>query len=135
MLAMKDIRVVVTGSEEEINIANDLIDMARSKVINAVGETTIMQLAALLKRCKVFVTSDSAPMHIASAMGTSFVALFGPTDSRRHFEPTERGVVIHKKVNCGPCYKSDCKKVLCMERISVDEVFKAVMEKLEDRKT
>jgi lipopolysaccharide heptosyltransferase II len=130
MLAMKDIRVVVTGSEEEFDLVKDFIDMTHSKVINAVGETTIMQLAALLKRCKVFVTSDSAPMHIASAMGTNFIALFGPTESRRHFEPTGKGMVIYKKVSCSPCYKSDCRRILCMEKISVDEVFKAVMERI-----
>jgi len=69
-------------------------------------------------------------MHIASAMGVNFIALFGPTDARRHYEPTDKGVVIQKKVKCGPCYKADCRNILCMEKINVDEVFKAVMERI-----
>ena len=130
MLAAKDIRVIITGSEEEQRLADDFVKITRSKVINATGKTTVTELAALIKRCKVFVTGDSAPMHIASSMGTNFIALFGPTDPRRHYEATDKGLVIKKKVTCGPCYKSDCKKVLCMDKISVDEVFKAVMEKV-----
>jgi len=130
MLSSKDIRTVITGSEEEIGLGEELIDMTNSRVINAIGETTILQLAALIKRCKVFITSDSAPMHIASAMGVDFIALFGPTDPKRHFEPTNKGTVIYKDVRCGPCYKSDCKKMICMKKITVDEVFKIVMEKI-----
>jgi len=130
MLAAKDIRVIITGSEEEQHLADDFVKVARSKVINAAGKTTVNELAALIKRCKVFVTGDSAPMHIASSMGTNFIALFGPTDPRRHYEATDKGLVIKKKVTCGPCYKPDCKNVLCMDKISVDEVFKAVMEKI-----
>ncbi|MEE8317315.1 MAG: glycosyltransferase family 9 protein, partial [Candidatus Omnitrophota bacterium] len=104
--------------------------MTHTKIIDVSGRTTITQLAALIKRCKVFVTGDSAPMHVASGMGTDFVALFGPTDARRHFEPTTKGLVIKKELKCAPCYKSDCKRPLCMQRISVDEVFKRVMERV-----
>ncbi|MFC1666782.1 glycosyltransferase [Candidatus Omnitrophota bacterium] len=129
-LAVKHIRVVVTASREEEEQAADFVNRARSKVINAAGKTTVTQLAALIKRCKVFVTGDSAPMHLASSMATNFIALFGPTDPRRHFEPTDKGVVIRKEVSCSPCYKSSCKNIVCMDKISVDEVYKLVMEKI-----
>ncbi len=130
MLAAKDIRVVVTASEEEKDLVRDFVGATRAKVINAAGRTTITQLAALIKRCRVFVTGDSAPMHIASSMDTNFIALFGPTDPRRHFEPTDKGIIIKKELRCSPCYKSDCKKILCMEKIGVNEVYRLVMEKL-----
>lgn len=130
MLAAKDIRVVITGSKKETDLVRQFMGLTRVKIVNAVGKTTIPQLAALIKRCRLFLTSDSAPMHIASAMSIDFIALFGPTDAKRHFEPTEKGIVMQKKVDCGPCYKADCKKVVCMEKISVDEVFKLVMEKV-----
>jgi len=130
MLAAKDIRVVITGSKKETDLVRQFTGLTRVKIVNAVGKTTIPQLAALIKRCRLFLTSDSAPMHIASAMGIDFIALFGPTDAKRHFEPTEKGIVIQKKVDCGPCYKADCKKIVCMEKISVDEVFKLMMERI-----
>ncbi len=130
MLAAKDIRVVITGSKGEIDLAKKIIDMTNSKVINVVGRTTITQLASLIKRCNIFITGDSAPMHVASSMGVNFVALFGPTDPRKHFEPVDKGIVIKKELTCSPCYKSVCKKLYCMEKISVDEVFKIIMDKL-----
>ena len=130
MLAAKDIRVVVTGSKEESDIVKKFTGSTRAKIVNAAGKTTVTQLAALIKKCRVFVTSDSAPMHIASAMNTDFIALFGPTDARRHFEPTEKGLVLQKKVDCGPCYRARCKNIVCMKKITVDEVFKLVMERL-----
>jgi len=131
MLAAKDVRVILTGSKEESGLAKEFMDMIDTRIINVVGKTTITQLSALLKRCNVFVTGDSAPLHIASSMGTDFIALFGPTDPRRHFEPVDKGVVIKKEITCSPCYKSDCKRLLCMEKISVDEVFKIIMKKVE----
>jgi heptosyltransferase-2 len=130
MLAVKDIRIVVTGSENEKDLARELMGMTNSKFINAVGKTSINELAALIKKCKVFITGDSAPMHIASSMGTEFIALFGPTDPKRHYEPQEKGIVIRKELNCSPCYKAECKNILCMENISVDEVYKKVMERI-----
>ena len=131
MLALEDIRVVVMASEKEESLAGDFVKMAHSKVINAAGRTTVMQLAALIKRCKVLVTGDSSPLHIASSMGTNFIALFGATDPVKHYEPTDKGVIIKKELTCSPCYKSDCKDIRCMEKISVDEVFKKVMDKIE----
>ncbi|MFH1854409.1 MAG: GT4 family glycosyltransferase PelF [Candidatus Omnitrophota bacterium] len=130
MLAAKDIRVVVTGSKSESGLAGELRQMTKAKIANAAGRTNVTQLAALIKRCKVYVTGDSAPMHIASAMGIDFIALFGPTDPRRHFEPVDKGVVIRKEVSCGPCYKAICNKKTCMEKISVDEVYRLIMGRM-----
>ena len=130
MLASKDIRAVITASEKEMDLATDLAKMTNNKVINAAGRTTVTQLAALIKRCKVYITSDSAPMHIASSMGANFIAFFGPTDPRRHFEPTSKGVIIKKELSCSPCYKANCKNIRCMESISVNEVFKLAMERI-----
>jgi lipopolysaccharide heptosyltransferase II len=130
MLAARDIRVVITGSRAESDLAEEFNRLARAKVINVTGRTNITQLAALIKKCRVYVTSDSAPMHISSAMGSDFIALFGPTDPRRHFEPSDKGVFIKKEVNCGPCYKASCKRITCMKKIGVDEVNKLIMERI-----
>ncbi|OIO34765.1 MAG: hypothetical protein AUJ70_00275 [Candidatus Omnitrophica bacterium CG1_02_40_15] len=131
MLAEKDIRVVLTGSKDAMDSVKDFIKISGIKPVNAVGLTSITQLGALIKRCRVFLTGDSAPMHVASSMGVDFIALFGPTDPARHFEPTEKGIAIRKDLRCSPCYKSKCKRNVCMERISVEEVYKLVMEKIE----
>ncbi|MFH1478940.1 MAG: glycosyltransferase [Candidatus Omnitrophota bacterium] len=135
MFASKHIRVVITGAENEKALAEELKCITKSKIIDAVSKIDILQLASLIKRCKVYITGDSAPMHIASAMGVEFIALFGPTDPRRHVEPTAKAAVIKKDLACAPCYRSKCKNIICMDKISVDEIYRLVMEKIGDNKS
>ena len=124
-----NVRAILTGTGEDAEFAGAIASSARSKPIIATGKTTIMELAALIKCFKVFLTPDSAPMHIASAVGTPFVALFGPTDPARHVAPSENCAVLCKarEMRCSPCYKSECRKrAICMRRITVDDVLEAI---------
>jgi lipopolysaccharide heptosyltransferase II len=128
-LKKQDTRVVVTGTSEDIPQAMVLLGMTRdARPINACGKTTINQLACLIKRCSVYISSDSAPLHVAAAAGTPFIALFGPTDPRRHLPPAENFVVIRKELSCGPCYKSKCRRPRCMQLIRPEEVLEAAGE-------
>ncbi|MDD3275001.1 MAG: lipopolysaccharide heptosyltransferase II, partial [Candidatus Omnitrophica bacterium] len=130
-LGLKDIRVIITGTEEDQATAGMLINsLKNTKVINACGKTSINELAALIRRCQVFISADSSPLHVASAVGTPFIALFGPTDARRHLPPGKNYRVISKDLPCGPCYKPRCRKKNCMSQISPAEVFEAVMKLL-----
>ena len=125
-------RVIITGIRKDIKTAKKLSDMTKSKPIIACGKTNITQLAALMKHCKVFITGDSAPIHVATAIGVPFVALFGPTDPKRHLVSFENGIVLKKDLRCSPCYKSRCLlNYRCMKRINVDEVVGAVRKMLE----
>jgi len=129
-LSRRDILVIVTGTEKDAPQANTLMSCAKNiKIINACGKTTINQLACLIKKCAVYVSSDSAPLHIAASMATPFVALFGPTDPARHLPPAKDYVLIKKDLSCSPCYKANCKNNKCMQAISVEEVLTAI-EKL-----
>jgi len=103
--------------------------MTRSKPVNLTGKTTITELAALMKRMKCLVTSDSAPMHVAAAMKTPFVALFGPTDPARHLPPSQACAVVRKGLRCAPCYKPVCSDIRCMREIEVEDVMRSI-EKL-----
>ena len=128
MLAMKHIRVIITGIEKDKPLAQHILSLTRSKPANFVGKTDILQLAALIKRCKVFITPDSAPLHVAAAMQTPVIAFFGPTDSKRHAPPAKRIVVLEKKLSCTPCYSPRCKILThaCMKEITPEEVFKTI---------
>jgi ADP-heptose:LPS heptosyltransferase len=92
------------------------------------GQTSWLELACVSRRCQVFVTNDSAPLHLAAAVGTPTVALFGPTDPARHVPRAALVQVIRKPVPCSPCYSTWCKTVThtCMKQITVDEVAEAV---------
>lgn len=127
------IRVVLTGTASDADFANRIIRLTKSKPVVAVGKTGIMELAELIKRCKVYLTPDSAPMHIAASMGTPFIALFGPTDPARHAVHSRNSVIIRKTegLKCSPCYSPVCaKKYKCMTDITVDEVLGAIKEHL-----
>lgn len=130
-LGLKDIRVIITGTQEDQALTNMLINsLKNTKIINACGKTNINELAALIKKCQVFISADSSPLHVASSVGTPFVALFGPTDARRHLPPGKNYIVINKKLHCSPCYKTKCRAKSCMVQISPAEVFEAVMKLL-----
>jgi ADP-heptose:LPS heptosyltransferase len=85
-----------------------------------------MQLACLIKKCQVYISADSAPLHVAAAMGVPVVGLFGPTSPLRHMPPAEKFCVIKAELDCSPCYKPDCRDIKCMREIKVEEVLGAV---------
>lgn len=124
-----NIRTLLTGVDEDTEAAREIVNIANSKPIVSVGKTDILQLASLMKRCKVYITTDSAPLHIAASMGVPFIALFGPTDPQRHIPKVRAYKVLKSNIKCSPCYKPSCKKSdQCMERIKVEEVLTAVEE-------
>ncbi|MDD5730458.1 MAG: lipopolysaccharide heptosyltransferase II [Candidatus Omnitrophica bacterium] len=126
-IGRRDIRVILTGSQNDCARADKLAQSVKNvKLINACAKTTVNQLACLIKRCQVYVSVDSAPLHVAAAMDTPFVAIFGPTDPRRHLPPAKKFVVIRKELSCSPCYKSKCRKQKCMELIKPEEVLAAI---------
>lgn len=131
LLAQKKMRIIITGTREDRPLAKRLVMLTRSKPLDITGRTSIMQLAAAIRNCSAFITSDSAPMHIAALLGVRFVALFGPTDPKRHLETYGNYRVIYKGLKCSPCYKSKCPDRRCMDSITPEEVAAAVEELLE----
>jgi len=126
-LGLGDIRVVITGTAQDLDYANMLVSsLKNTKVINTCGKTSVNELAVLIKKCHVFISADSSPLHIASAVGTPFIALFGPTDARRHLPPGKNYIVIDKDLDCSPCYKTKCRANRCMTEITPEEVLAAV---------
>ena len=97
-------QVVVVGSETDARLAAAVMDAAPG-AIDATGRLSLLASAELIGRCRVLVTNDSAPMHLASAMGTPTVAIFGPTVPDFGFGPlAPRSVVVgHDALPCRPC--------------------------------
>jgi heptosyltransferase-2 len=130
ILGHKNIRVILTGENKDKILVRKLMARARSKPASFVGKTTILQLAALIKCCRVYITPDSAPLHVAAGMGVPVIAFFGPTDARRHMPPVDKSVVLHKPMKCSPCYSATCKirTHACMNDISPEEVAQKVLQ-------
>lgn len=122
--------VAYFGDPAGAPLVNDICKNFKSRVINFAGKTTIRELMALIDSCDVFLTNDSGPMHIAAALEVPLVALFGSTSDVKT-GPYGGGTVIHKHVECSPCYKRVCPiDFRCMKRIEVDEVYNAIRKQI-----
>lgn len=98
--------------------------------VNLAGQTTLRDLACLFRAASLLITTDSGPMHLAAAMGTPVVALFGPTDPARTGPYANGHSVIRMDLPCSPCFFKTCETRLCMQGITVEGVFQAVRKKL-----
>jgi len=125
------VSVVFTGSER--GKLEQIQSLMKTPSVNLGGETTLRDLAYLYQRSALLITTDSGPMHIAAAMGTPVIALFGPTDPSRTGPYGKGHVVIRRGLPCSPCLLKKCDSMKCMSDITVDEVFHAVKEKLSGR--
>lgn len=128
-------RVVLTGSEGERPLCERIHHLAKAKPVVAAGQTTLNEMAALLRRCRLFIGGDTAPLHIAAAVGTPLVAIFGPTDPVRHLPPSRETKLFRSKIPCSPCYRARCPRpgsgrMECMRLISVEEVAEAALSYL-----
>ena len=125
-------QILLTGSTAEIPLGEALAQIAKIEAINLIGKTTLMQLGALIESCTLYLTCDSGPMHLAAAVGTPTIALFGPTSPTRHSPYGENHEVIEKPVECRPCYKRKCMRKdlphLCMTEIDPNEVVAQVLK-------
>jgi heptosyltransferase III len=125
-------QVLIGGTRQEGDLAQQIRQMAKSLPIVMAGRTTVRQFASIAKRSALFVGNDSGAMHIASAVGTPVVALFGPSSPREwrpHGGPVE---ILYKDLDCGRCSNSTCTRgeESCMKLIPVHEVFAAAQRLL-----
>jgi heptosyltransferase I len=121
-------RVVMTGNEK--GILDRIESLAKRPLVNLGGKTTLRELACIYQRASVLVTTDSGPMHLAAAVRTPVIALFGPTDPVRTGPYGEGHTVINTSLSCRPCFKKACSTKECMRDIDVNDVFLAVKEKV-----
>lgn len=128
------VQVVITGARNELDDVSTLMSGLKTKAYSIAGQTTVLELASLLKRAVLYIGNDSGPMHIAAALGTPVIALHGPTDPMDWGPWGEGHIAISKHVACSPCKVTDCtvEKGKCMEQISVEEVWQAVSVRLKN---
>lgn len=98
------------------------------------GKTTLLEMAALVKKCEVLVTGDSGPMHIAVSQQVPVVAIFGPSDVKRYYPYRQEENVIRIGSPCQPCGKHTCDiDHICMKQVAVDAVLGKINDLLDNR--
>jgi 3-deoxy-D-manno-octulosonic-acid transferase/heptosyltransferase-1 len=118
--------VVFTGSLTDHDAIEEIISAMKGKAVNLAGETTLLTLAALYEEADFVVSPDTGPMHLAAAVGTPVVALFGPTAPWRTGPFGSGHQIIRTELECSPCFKRKCETKECMERISVEDVLDGI---------
>jgi len=131
-LLEKGYDVVFTGSGDDREEVRNIISRMRNRCGNLAGETSLKTLAALYEKADVVVSTDTGPMHIAAAVGTPVVALFGPTAPWRTGPFGDKHKVVRLGLSCSPCFRRQCSTTDCMQQITVDRVFNSVQEILQN---
>ena len=116
--------VVFTGSNSESQYVDLIVSMMRHTGVSVAGKLTLKQLAALIERADLLIGVDSCPTHIASAVGTPTITLFGPSPPEVWSPPGEQHVAIRKLPGDCNCHPPHCnpRASRCMENISVEDV-------------
>jgi 3-deoxy-D-manno-octulosonic-acid transferase/heptosyltransferase-1 len=124
--------IVFTGAAGDRQVTEDIRRMMTLPSVDFSGRTTLKMLAALYQRSTLLVTTDTGPMHLAAAVGTKVVALFGPTAPWRTGPFGDGHQVIRTSPPCSPCFKRRCDehRCRCMTDISVVQVADAVKQVL-----
>ncbi|WP_447979702.1 lipopolysaccharide heptosyltransferase II [Candidatus Nitrospira bockiana] len=129
-------QVLMIGGPGDRRASETVVNTMRTPVIDLTGHVPLTLLPCLLGEASVLLTNDSGPMHIAAAMGTPVVALFGPTSPVRTGPYGEGHVVMAAGVACSPCFSRVCRNAVrleCLHRIRPEQVVDAVRRRLSQR--
>ena len=132
------LRCVVIGGADDSTLAGHVAELSGGAAVNLAGRLTPLQSAEVVRRARVLVTNDTAPLHMASAVGTPVVAVFGPTVPEFGFGPY--GVpnrVAQVELPCRPCAPHGGKRCplgtfACMRELSAEHVYRLVVQLLEE---
>jgi heptosyltransferase-3 len=131
--------IVLTGSRDEYGRMQMIVDEFRETghpVRNLAGKTTLAELAAILKLCRLLIGSDSAGMHIAAAVETPTVIIFGPSSPESWAPRGDMHTIVQKEMSCVPCRQKGCDGggiSRCLDELEVNEVFSVIRSHLEKK--
>ena len=130
-----NIVLTMFGDTNEFGLMQECLNNCKHAKPVIMHSKPIREIASCIKRCKLFISNDSGLMHVATAVDTPTIGIFGPTDPSRTAPYGSKNKVIQAKLSCAPCYKFDgwikCKnKISCMASIKPEEVFIVAKEML-----
>jgi heptosyltransferase-2 len=128
--------VVIFGGKEETPLAEEIYKQVPMNKLLLAGKTSLRELIALISECDVFVTNDSGPMHVAYAVGTPLVAIFGSTSAELTGPVGAGYAVIKADLDCSPCFERSCDKdyLRCMFALTSEDVYENIRHLLPTRR-
>lgn len=134
LAASLDAQIILTGGKDDCSIVQDVVRSMRTKPLNLAGQTSLGGLATLIARLDLFISNDTGPAHLACALDTPSITLFGPADYQR-WAPLEqtRHVALRVPVACSPCDYETCPiDHRCLRRIEPQQVSALAKRFLQD---
>jgi lipopolysaccharide heptosyltransferase II len=138
LMREEGVSIVLTGASSDLPLIEKITARMREQPMILAGQTTLNQLAALLKRADLLISGDSGPMHMAAAVGTPLIAIHGPTDPALSGPVSRHATILRSDIWCSPCYQArdtaDCRffTTQCMKNILPAQVFAVAREKLRE---
>ena len=125
------VQCVIVGAPGEETLGQHIAGLMRTNPVVLSGKTSLGVLKAVIKRCRLFLTNDTGPMHIANALGTPVVAVFGPTNHVTTSPYGEGYILVRTPVDCSPCMLRECPiDHRCMTGVTVEQVVRAAEQVL-----
>ncbi len=141
LIKEKNAYVLLFGGPEEKYLKDEIKSLTNSDRCIEVEANSLLDAAAIMRRCKVFVSNDSALMHVAAALKLNIVAIIGPTN-KNYIHPWQTNYATASLgLNCSPCFYYSPKpltcsrtdiKFKCIKELSVEKVWELVAEKIKD---
>ena len=130
---MPQAKILILGGKAETQLGSAIASALNSKnLINLCGCLSLRETAALMKSCKLLVANDSAPMHLASSVGTPVISIFGPTAPYDKAPMGPGNYYFYEALACSPCYKygkfAECASLKCLSSIAPGKVFEKIAE-------
>ncbi|MGL5206913.1 MAG: lipopolysaccharide heptosyltransferase I [Acidaminococcaceae bacterium] len=124
--------VILAGGPDEKEKASLIMAKAHTdKLIDLTGQTSLRELAALIKKCSVFISGDTGPLHFAAALKKPLIAMYGPTKADRTGPyGSDKATVLITPAECAGCLKKHCSDWHCMEDITPELVYQEYLKKL-----
>ena len=123
--------VAILGAKGEEPLGKAIADQIKTRSVVCSGQTTVRELMALVKRCQLFLTNDTGPMHVAAAFNVPLVAVFGPTDWQTTSPFGVDAQLVRQPVSCAPCLLRECPiDHRCMTGVTVEQVHGAAVRHL-----
>jgi len=132
LITEQGMKVCLVAGDPDVLYAHQVAQGMRQVPVNFAGRLSVAELAALLARCRLLISNDSGPVHVAAAVGTPVVDIFGRNQrglSPMRWGPLGQGhVILHKEVGCVTCLAHNCDiDFLCLTSLSVEEVYQAAL--------
>ncbi|MEW6100986.1 MAG: glycosyltransferase family 9 protein [Candidatus Omnitrophota bacterium] len=135
LIAKYNARVILAGGRNDRQMVKSITNMMPEKPLAPVLNDSLQKLGAIIRRCDLFIGNNSGPMHVAAAVGTPVIALFGavhPLEHENKWAPLgEKNIIVRSKMDCKDCHPGYCRSYKCMDMISVDDVLSAVDTQLQ----